>query len=110
MRKVVRPLQLQIEGEPILASEKAPKLLKDALFYISIKTEGLSDKDFENWILEKKDNHSREEDEKTLVKDVFEGEFMYLIKTYKKLPAYIAKIIDQLIEQNTKIEFSTASR
>jgi len=102
--KVVRPIDLKFSGEPMLESEKAPQLLKQATFYVSEKTSEMSDEAFINWVKGKRDNGILEREINELKDDVWRGEFGYLAKTVDRLPTYIFDVVESLVIANNLVK------
>lgn len=97
---MIRALDLKFGGGKLLESEKVPDLLKDAAFYLGKKFEKTSDSDFKKWLVERQQKGYMEKDIQGLEKDIWQGDFGYLIPVYEKLPNYVSEVVDMLLKEN----------
>jgi len=88
-------------GIGIMDMEEDPLYLKDALWYLSSKTDEMSDEEFLSWLKGKMVNGVFTSAELfQFDRDIFSPEFASLIKTRDQVMCGIGILIDYLIDAN----------
>ena len=100
---MIRPLELKDKGVSLLHSEDVSQLLKEATFYLALKTERMDDKSYKFWLNKKAEEGYMEKDIEILKNDCWRGKFRFLLPSVDKLPSYILECIDRLLEANNMV-------